>query len=181
MTPVNKSLVLVGMNVRPLAQSAVKAGFEVVAIDAFGHLDLPAEARCLSLAQDLGGLFPADPASWHQRLAQAGREQKANSLAYSGGFENLPDLVAEMSVDCELLGNEPDSLRSVRDPFRLREVVLSAGLETPQIMPAGAQPDPGLRWLRKPRKSGMGFDIESWEGIVPDDPETIVQRQVEGS
>jgi predicted ATP-grasp superfamily ATP-dependent carboligase len=32
MKAINKSLVLVGMNVRPLAQSAVKAGFEVVAI-----------------------------------------------------------------------------------------------------------------------------------------------------
>src|SRR5262245_56543248 len=149
----NKSLVLVGMNVRPLAQSAVKAGFEVVAIDAFGLLDLPAEARCLSLAHDFGGLFPGDPASWHRRLAQAGHEQRANSLAYSGGFENLPDLVAEMSVDCELLGNAPDSLRSVRDPFRLRDVVSAIGLEMPQIVPPGAQPDPGLRWLRKPLKS----------------------------
>ena len=57
----NKSLVLVGMNVRPLAQSAVKAGFEVLAIDAFGFLDLPAQAHCLSLAHDLGGLFPGHP------------------------------------------------------------------------------------------------------------------------
>src|SRR5688572_692265 len=101
MTAMNKSLVLVGINVRPLAQSAVKAGFEVVAIDALGHLDLPAEARCLSLAKDLGGLFPFDPHSWHIRLAQAVRLEKANSLAYSGGFENLPDLVAEMSEDRE--------------------------------------------------------------------------------
>ena len=176
----NKSLVLVGMNVRPLAQSAVKAGFEVVAIDAFGLLDLPAEARCLSLAYDLGGLFPGHPGIWHTRLAQAVRSQSAGSLAYSGGFETLPDLVAEMSAECELLGNSPTSLRGVRNPFRLREVVLSAGLQTPQILPPGAQPDRGLRWLRKPLKSGMGHDIEPWEGIVPDDPETIVQVRVEG-
>jgi uncharacterized protein len=176
----NESLVLVGMNVRALAQSAVRAGFEVVAIDAFGFLDLPAEAHCRSLEHDLGGLFPADPASWHRRLAEAGREQRANSLAYSGGFENLPDLVAEMSVEHELLGNSPTSLRAVRNPFRLQEIVFSAGLETPQILPPGAQPDPGLRWLRRPLTSGMGFGIEPWEGIVPDDPETIVQRQVEG-
>ena len=35
----NTSLVLVGMNARPLAQSAVAAGFDVVALDAFGLLD----------------------------------------------------------------------------------------------------------------------------------------------
>src|SRR5215469_16578200 len=67
--PMNKSLVLVGMNVRPLAQSAVAAGFDVVALNAFGLLDLPSRARCLSLASDLGGLFPGDPGSWHTRLA----------------------------------------------------------------------------------------------------------------
>ena len=176
----NKSIVLVGINVRPLAQSAVKAGFEVVAMDAFGLLDLPVEARCLSLVRDLGSLFPFDPRSWHMRLAQAARLEKANSLAYSGGFENLPDLVAEMSEDRELLGNSPASLRAVRDPFHLQEVVKSVGMETPQILPPGARPDPSLRWLRKPLKSGMGHNIEPWEGFVPDDPETIVQHRVEG-
>ena len=176
----NKSLVLVGMNVRPLARSAVAAGFDVVALDAFGLLDLPSRVRCLSLAYDLGGLFPGDPGNWHTRLAQAVRSQGASSLAYSGGFENLPDLVAEMSVDCELLGNEPASLRAVRDPSRLREVVCSIGMETPQILPPGAQPDPGLRWLRKPLKSGMGYAIEPWESSVPDDPDYVVQRWVEG-
>jgi hypothetical protein len=82
----NTSLVLVGMNVRPLAQSAVAAGFDVVALDAFGLLDLPSRARCLSLAYDFGGLFPGDPGSWHTRLAQAVRLQRASSLAYSGGL-----------------------------------------------------------------------------------------------
>src|SRR6185503_2306310 len=180
MITVNKSLVLVGMNVRPLAQSAVKAGFEVVAMDAFGLLDLPVEARCLSLVRDLGGLFPFDPHSWHLRLAQAARLEQANSLAYSGGFENLPDLVAEMSEDRELLGNSPASLRAVRDPFHLQEVVKSVGMETPRILPPGARPDPSLRWLRKPLKSGMGHDIEPWDSIVPADPESNVQRWVEG-
>src|SRR5438067_12927221 len=119
----NKSLVLVGMNVRPLARSAVAAGFDVVALDAFGLLDLPSRAYCLSLAYDLGGLFPDDPDSWHTRLAQAVRSQRASSLAYSGGFENLPDLVAEMSLDCELQGNDTVCQPVDSDPMRMREVV----------------------------------------------------------
>jgi predicted ATP-grasp superfamily ATP-dependent carboligase len=176
----NTSLVLVGINVRSLAQSAVAAGFDVVALDAFGHLDLPENACCLSLADDFGGLFPGDPNNWHTRLAQAALSQKASSLAYSGGFENLPHLVAEMSRDCELLGNSPASLQAVRDPSRLREVVCSIGLETPQMLPQGTQPDPGLRWLRKPLKSGMGHAIEPWKSTVPDDPDYVVQRWVEG-
>jgi predicted ATP-grasp superfamily ATP-dependent carboligase len=168
------------MNVRPLAQSAVRAGLDVVAIDATGHLDLPPEARCLSLAHDLGGLFPGGPATWHPRITEVVRGQSAATLAYSGGFENLPELVARMSMDRELLGNSPASLQAVRDPARLRDVVRSVGLETPQVLPPGAQPNPSLRWLRKQIKSGMGFAIEPWEGVVPDDPESSVQRWVEG-
>src|SRR5262245_40625299 len=103
----NSPLVVVGMNARPLAHSAVRAGFDVVAVDAVGHLDLAATAPCLSLAHDLGGLFPWDPDSWHSRLAQAALSQSATSLAYSGGFENLPELVAEMGDAYELLGNAP--------------------------------------------------------------------------
>ena len=113
----NKSLVLVGMNVRPLARSAVAPGFDVLALDAFGLLDLPSRACCLSLAYDLGDLFPGDPDSWHTRLAQAVRSQRASSLTYSGGFENLPNLVAEMSVDCESVSPDIGSLLDVQVPI----------------------------------------------------------------
>jgi predicted ATP-grasp superfamily ATP-dependent carboligase len=176
----NQSLVLVGMNSRPLARSAMQAGFDIIAIDTFGYIDLPAKARCLSLAYDLGGLGPVNPGLWHTRLARAAQSQKADSLAYSGGFENFPELVDEMSAECELLGNSPTSLRAVRDPYRLREMVRSVGMETPQVLSPGTQPDPRFRWLRKRLKSGGGYAIEPWDGIVPNEPGYMVQRYVEG-
>jgi hypothetical protein len=52
-------------------------------------------------------------------------------------------------------------------------------METPQILPPGVQPDPGLCWLRKPLKSGMGYAIEPWKSTVLDDPDYVVQRWVE--
>lgn len=174
----NESLILVGMNVRPLAQSAVKTDFEVAGIGVLGYRDLPSNVRYLSLAHNLGGLFPiGDP---HARIALAAQAQQARSLAYSGGFENFPELVDKMSEACELLGNSAATLRGVRDPFRLRDVVDSIGMETPQILPPGTQPDPSLRWLRKQVKSGAGYQIEPWDSVVPDDPEFLVQRWIEG-
>ena len=62
----------------------------------------------------------------------------------------------------------------------MREVVYSIGMETPQMLPQGAQPESGLRWLRKPLKSGMGYAIEPWESTAPDDPDYVVQHWVEG-
>lgn len=175
-----ESLGVIGMMPLPLINSAIKAGLGVVGLGLVEHLDMPSEVLYLSLQQDLGGLFPIDPNDFHARLAKAAKSQDVNAVAYSGGFENCPDLIADLSGDFELLGNSPASLRMVRDPFRLAEVVASAGLETPQILSPGSQPDPNLRWLRKMVKSGAGLAIEPWDQVVPDDPQYIVQRWLDG-
>jgi uncharacterized protein len=179
----SQSVVVVGMNTRPIAQSAARAGWDVVAIDALGRRDLQSVvARNLSIARDLGGMFPPDPGLWHLRMAQAAHAQQVQALAYSGGFENLPDLVAEMSADHELLGNSAQTLRAVRDPDQLREVVLASGLRMPEALTPGATPDPARRWLRKRIRSGGGFAVEPWSvGPVQADPEWIVMEWVEGT
>lgn len=177
-----QSVVVVGMNTRPIAQSAARAGWEVVAVDAFGRRDLQSSVtRSLSIARDLGGLFPPNPGLWHQRMAQAASAQQEGALAYTGGFENLPELVAAMSADHELLGNSAATLRAVRDPDQLREVVLASGLRMPEALAPGALPDPARRWLRKRRSSGGGFLVEPWSAPAPDSPEWIVQEWIEGT
>lgn len=170
------------MNIRPLTRSAIMAGCDVTAIGVVGLLDIPAEARYLSLMHDLGGVFPPiDVKELHARIARAARSHQVRSVAYSGGFENFPDLVTELRDDLELLGNSSATLNKVRDPFLLKEVVSSVGMETPQIVPPGIMPDPALQWLRKPIKSGAGIAIEPWEGVVPDsDLGFIVQQRIEG-
>jgi predicted ATP-grasp superfamily ATP-dependent carboligase len=93
-----ESVVLVGMNIRPLTRSAVMAGYDVTAIGVVGFLDIPVEARYLSLMHDLGGVLPPiDVEELHGRIARAARSQQVGSVAYSGGFENFPDLIAELA------------------------------------------------------------------------------------
>ena len=67
----NTSLVLVGMNVRPLAQSAVAAGFDVVALDAFGLLYASSE-KLRSESRH--------PAAWHRTSEMFFRGDSANSV-----------------------------------------------------------------------------------------------------
>lgn len=176
-----ESMVVIGMNVRHLARSAAWSGQDVTGIGVLGFLDMPLEINYLSLMQDLGGLFPIDPDEFHNRIGRAALAQDVRSAAYSGGFENLPDIVADLQGRFELLGNSPQSLRQVRDPFRLAEVVADVGLEMPQLLPAGSRPDPGRKWLRKRIHSGAGYGIELWDEVVPDDPLTIVQEWIDGS
>lgn len=182
MSDTKEAVVLVGMNIRPLTRSAVMAGYDVTAIGVVSFLDIPVEAHFLSLMDDLGGVSPPiDVEDIHRRIARAARSQQAGAVAFSGGFENFPDLVSELGNDLELLGNHSATLEKVRDPFLLKEVVGSVGMETPQIVPPGNLPDPSLQWLRKPIKSGNGTGIDLWEGVVPEgDPGFIVQKRIDG-
>jgi predicted ATP-grasp superfamily ATP-dependent carboligase len=174
------SVVLVGMNIRPLARSAVKAGWEVTAIGVVSYLDMPAEVRYLSLMDDLGGIFPPDPDDFHARIGRAAGELDVASAAYSGGFENFPGIIGEMNTRFELLGNGPETLNGVRSPFRLKEAAASVGVKTPRILAAGESPDPQVQWLKKMVRSGAGGGIEPWDGVFPEDQGFIIQERIAG-
>lgn len=181
------SVAVVGVSTRAVAESAARAGFDVVGIDLFGDLDQQPAVRSLSLRHDLGGPFDV----W--RLVEAARAQRTDAVAYVAPFENRPDAVAALAAPFEdgrsprLLGNSPDALAAVRDPRCLGVVVARAGATMPETLPPGAQPPPPHagggqgRWLRKRRKSGGGLRIEPWTGPVPDDPDWLVQRWVPGA
>lgn len=175
-----QSIILIGMNVRPVASSAAHAGNDVASIGVLKLTDMPAGVRQISLMDDLGGIFPPDPDAFHARICQAALTQPVTAVAYSGGFENFPELLGALAEKFELLGNPPDTLAQVRDPRQLQDAVAAVGMKTPLILAPGSTPDPGKDWLRKPVKSGAGGGIEPWEGVVPDDPDHIVQQRIEG-
>ena len=175
-----ESVVVLGMNVLSFARSAVNAGHDVTVVGLLHYRDLLSKSRYLSLARDFGGIFPLNIDSLHKRIGQAALAQSANLAAYSGGFENQFDIVAELERKFELLGNHPASLKGVRDPFLLQEIVNKAGLKMPEILSPGTTPDPSLKWLRKAVRSGAGASIKPWKKVVPDDPAYIVQQKIDG-
>ena len=176
-----ESVVVLGMNVLPFARSAVNAGHDVTVVGLLTYRDLLSKSRYLSLARDFGGIFPLNIDSLHKRIGQAALAQPGNLAAYSGGFENQFDVIADLEQKFELLGNRPQALKQVRDPFRLQDVVNKAGLKMPEILSPGTTPDPNLKWLRKAVKSGAGARIKPWKKVVPDDPGYIVQQKIDGS
>lgn len=175
-----ESVVVLGMNVLPFARSAVNAGHDVTVVGLLTYRDLLSKSRYLSLAHDFGGIFPLNIDSLHKRIGQAALAQSGNLAAYSGGFENQFDVIADLEQKFELLGNHPETLKRVRDPFLLQEIVNKAGLRMPEILSPGTAPDPNLQWLRKAVKSGAGARIKPWKKIVPDDPDYIVQQKIDG-
>ena len=159
-----------------LAELAVGAGHDVVALDRFGDLDLQRLCRSVSVLRDLGGR------GGMAALVDAAEEIPAPSVIYGAGLENQPGLVARLASGRTLLGCAPDTLERVRDPATLGASLRAAGLAYPRTFgPAEAPPraERSRRWLRKPLRGGGGRGVREWRGGALG-RDVVVQEHVSG-
>ena len=140
-------VLLAGVSTRGFAESAARAGYEVVAVDGFGDLDLVACATEVRVVR-ARGRFSARAA------ATAARDVSCEAVVYGASFENHPGAVRALAANRLLWGNPPAVLTRARDPRHLARVVGDAGLSGPRVRLT--RPAPGTRsgWLVKPLRSG---------------------------
>jgi len=169
-------ILLVGVSVRAMAASAVRSGYDVVTLDAFGDLDLQTLCQGYSLRRDFQKVFSA------KGLYQASQELQYEGVAYTANFENYPKLVEAFSQQKQLLGNPPGVLRRVRNWSKLFEVLNKAGFSTPETWYSvnDRQPDPQQNWLQKPRRGGGGQHIQVWKEGQPIGRGMLLQEQIPG-
>jgi uncharacterized protein len=122
-----------------LAEMAVADGYEVVALDHFGDVDLRAVAH--------GATAPSANA-----LVKLAAGLEADAVVYGAGFENRPDLVSRLACGRELLGTAPEQLADARDPWAVGAAARAAGARFPDTRESAASA--GGEWLRKPRRGG---------------------------
>jgi predicted ATP-grasp superfamily ATP-dependent carboligase len=161
------SVLVVAVSARMLAELAVADGYEVVALDRFGDVDLRAIARGAT-------------AHSNDALAGLAGAVEADAVVYGAGFENRPDLVRRLAEARELLGTPDDVLAHVRDPWAVGAAARAAGARAPETRPVDELPhaEPGS-WLRKPRRGGGGRGVRRWRGGALRSTE-ILQRYVHG-
>jgi uncharacterized protein len=167
-------VLIAGVSTRGLAESAARAGYEVVAVDGFGDLDLRAHARTVTVTR-AAGRFSVGAA------IAAAREMTRDGACYVASFENHPKAVEALAGRGRLWGNTPAVLSRVRDPEQLARSLAARGLATPavrlNVREVGG--DAGRRWLVKPRASGGGSGIRAWRGgRVP--PASYLQERIVG-
>lgn len=168
-------VLLAAVSARMLACLAVADGYEVVALDRFGDVDLRAVA-------------PAATAARSDALAALAADIDAEAVVYGAGFENRPDLVRQLGRGRELLGTPPELLTAVRDPWAVGAAARAAGARAPETLSGDELPGAaggvggawgGGGWLRKPRRGGGGRGVRRWAGGALR-PTEILQRRVEG-
>ncbi len=157
-------ILVAGVSARALAQSAVRAGRRVAALDYFGDRDLSGLAESRSLARIEGTSYDA------KALPDLARGMRYDALAYVGNLENHPDVVAALAGHRPIIGNDPGVLRQVRHWPTLRGVCAEEGLRMPPTLFHGEESwaSAGVRWLRKPSLSGGGHGIRTWDGAALD-------------
>ena len=167
-------VLLAGVSVRALAESAARAGCEVIAIDAYGDLDLRRVAHAVAAERDAAGRVDADA------VARASHHVLADAVAYVSNFENSPAAVAILARGRTLLGNAPAVLERVRDPIALARALARLGLPTPAVRASAPRGTDATRWLLKPRHSGGGHGIVRWSRGMRVPRTSIVQERVRG-
>ena len=167
-----ETVLIAGVTTRALAISASRAGYRVVAVDAFGDLDLRAVAEVMTLRQDSGERYSPGAA------AAAAASVSADLVAYTSNFENYPDAVALLARGRFLLGNSALILQRVRDPLELMRVLRRGGFAVPRVRVS--PPREHGTWLLKPRRSGGGHNIRAWRRNRPIPRSHYLQERVSG-
>jgi len=166
-------VLLAGVSTRGFAESAARAGYEVVAVDGFGDLDLVACATEVRVVR-ARGRFSARAA------AAAAQDVSCEAVVYGASFENHPGAVRALAANRLLWGNPPAVLTRARDPRHLARVVGDAGLPGPRVRLT--RPAPGTRsgWLVKPLRSGGGDGVAVWRRGAPVPRGCYLQERVAG-
>lgn len=171
-----EKVLVAGNNVRNVAESARKAGYEVHAVTKFVDADLKIYCESIERIDETeGGKL--------KKLVEEKAEEIGGKIVLCSGFETL-------DVKGELLCNEPRSAERVADKLKFYRSLEKAGLPFPELLGSDEGADVGvigevgeacrvgkvdreLMGLVKPRKGGGGEEIR----ISDDLPEGFIKQR----
>jgi uncharacterized protein len=164
-----------GLSARLVAQSAARAGFNVIALDIFGDRDTREHAN---MWFDIGGKgLSIDRARLYDALEQAARLPRMIGLIAAGGLEPLASELSRAPRVPRLIGNG-EAARSVRDPRRFFALLDRLGIAHPEVR--FDAPDDARGWLVKRPDGCGGTHIERAEHAAHFSRDAYFQRLAQG-
>lgn len=137
-----RPVLIAALSGRALAAAAHRAQVRTIVLDRFADTDTARLATsCTALPQGRRGFA--------RRAFLAALRQlrgEVQGLVYGAGFERDPTLLAEASELMPILGNRPEVIAAIKDPFRFATLLADLRLQHPAIR-RDAPSGPG--WLRK--------------------------------
>lgn len=146
------ALVVAGVSVRALAESARQGGWRPIALDLFGDRDTRrASERWMPIGEP--GMLAIDPQRLAEALARAARECAAVGWVPGAGFEGAPHLLADAPAGLPLLGMPAAPVAALREARHFFGTLQRLGLPCPQTR--FEPPEDAAGWLAK-RAGGTG-------------------------
>lgn len=155
------TLVVAGLWVRPLAESARAGGWQVIAMDLFGDAD----TRRASLQWHAIGrpeAFAIEPALLRAALRRAAEEPGLVGWVAGSGFESLPEALDWDIAELPRLGMGASAVRRVRDPVCFFGMLDRLGLDHPPV--SLAPPAHPQGWIAKSAAGSGGWHIRAAGG-----------------
>ena len=170
------TLLAAAFSARQIARSGRRAGFDVLAVDFFGDLDL---AEAAARSEVLRGHYPdgfanGDLLAALDRLASG---EAPAGFVYGAGFEDRPELLEEIGRRWPILGADAATVRRLKDPEAFAALCREAGVAHPDIR--REEPSDPENWLSKQCGGCGGSHVREAAG-QPADPHRYYQRRVAG-
>ena len=157
-------LAIVGASARAATGSVYLSGRTATTADLFADADLLRLCNAERVGDYPGGLY-----DWLQR-------SECDAWFYTGALENQPDLVDRLAQLRPLMGNNGETLRRVRDPLLLQQLMQQYDLPFPATRLATEGPTDQGRWLAKTYQGSSGMGTSDWQG----NSSGYVQRWING-
>jgi len=167
-----ETILIAGASVRGAVDSAIRGGWRPVAADLFNDLDLQQQCETYRITDYPKGLL---------RISQ---QLPTMPWIFTGGLENHPQLVEQVSERHPLCGNPAPVLEQCSDPFLIQKILADENLLFPEIR-TNWTPETAGRWLQKANKSTGGNGVHwaeqaiSTKGAFPG-AETYYQQYIPG-
>ena len=175
------SVLIAAFSGRSLAQSARRAGYEPLVVDAFGDLDTQeaaADFRVLDGVMETG--FRTKPLIAALEDLSRSASSKPIGLVLGSGFEDKPRLVAALASRFKLLGSDAATYKACKDPTDLlrsaRQARHSASRNT-NLTP----PNDPTGWITKRIGGSGGRHIRVCHGPQRIKPRRYFQKLVDGN
>lgn len=141
----------IGASARAIAHSCLKAGWDVVATDGFGDVDLRESCDFVGVNRMPYGL---------NRVVDS-IASRVDACVFAGSIEHHPGLLRRIGQRIPVLGASAATLAALRDPFELNQRLVAEGFKLPRISRSiEAQENTTTDWLAKPFRSGGGAKIK---------------------
>lgn len=153
------TLILAGASVRAAAVSALRAGYGVWGADLFTDQDFQTLGITVRRIDEYPQQIP-------QLLAYSA---PPGPFLFTGGLENFPDVLDQISQQHPLWCMNADTVRRVRNPLLLQQVLGQGGFPTLDVtMEPPRSKNSDSSWVRKPLASAGGQRIRMWESSDTD-------------